>query len=239
MSVLDYKQMFDSENLFECMNDVFEAGVDDDIFALLYEANRENFVSVNTPNGISERVAFKDVVMQGDVLAPLMSSLQVDTFGKECLEEGKYLYYYKDLVPIPPLGLVDDLFTISTCGTEAKKMNKFINHKTALKTLQFGTTKCVKLHIGKTCNEDICKDLYVDGWKQEVVTEPVSGKTVQTEYFGGPEKMSVKTEQTYLGDVISSDGRQTKNVQARKNKGLGIINQISQILESVFFGKRS
>ena len=235
--VLDYKQMFDSEYLFECMNYVFEAGVDDDIFALLYEANRENFVAVNTPHGISKREVFKDVVMQGDVLAPLISSLQVDTFGKECLEEEKHLYFYKDLVPIPPLGLVDDLFTISTCGSEAKKMNQFINHKTALKRLQFGTTKCVKLHFGKTCNENLCKDLYVDGWKQKVVTDPETGKTFQTEYFGGPEKMSVKNEQTYLGDVISTDGRQTKNVQARKNKGLGIINQISQILESVFFGK--
>ena len=40
--VLDYKQMFDSECLFECMNDLYEAGMKDDIFALIYEANRIN-----------------------------------------------------------------------------------------------------------------------------------------------------------------------------------------------------
>ena len=34
--MLDYKQMFDSECLFECMNDLYEAGVDDNIFALIY-----------------------------------------------------------------------------------------------------------------------------------------------------------------------------------------------------------
>ena len=39
--VLDYKQMFDSECLYECMNDVFETGVTDDNFSLIYEANRE------------------------------------------------------------------------------------------------------------------------------------------------------------------------------------------------------
>ena len=44
--VLDYKQMFDSECLFECMNDLYEAGVKDDIFALIYEANRINNVAV-------------------------------------------------------------------------------------------------------------------------------------------------------------------------------------------------
>ena len=82
--ILDYKQMFDSECLYECMNDLYEAGVKDDIFALLYEANRINQVAVQTPNGLSSREEFKEIVMQGDVLAPLISSLQVDTIGKEC-----------------------------------------------------------------------------------------------------------------------------------------------------------
>ena len=61
--VLDYKQMFDSECLFECMNDLYEAGVKDDIFALIYEANRINNVAVQTPHGISRREAFEEIVM--------------------------------------------------------------------------------------------------------------------------------------------------------------------------------
>ena len=51
--VLDYKQMFDSECLYECMNDLYEAGVIDDKFALIYEANRTNQVAVQTPIGLS------------------------------------------------------------------------------------------------------------------------------------------------------------------------------------------
>ena len=65
------------------MNDLYETGVDDDFFSLLYEANRENLVAVKTPHGISERTTINEIVMQGDVLAPLISSLQVDTIGKE------------------------------------------------------------------------------------------------------------------------------------------------------------
>ena len=49
--------------------------------------------------------------------------------------------------------------------------------------------------------------------------------------------MKVKQEQTYLGDVISDDGKHNKNVQARSNKGLGIITQIKQILDSIVYGK--
>ena len=118
-------------------------------------------------NGMSRRETFKKIGMQGDVLAPLISSLPVDTIGKECLEEGKHLYLFKGKVPIPPLGLVDDLFTISTCGSNTTRMSQFINDKTALKRLQFGTSKCVKLHVGKTKNEILCKDLYVEcGWME-------------------------------------------------------------------------
>ena len=49
--------------------------------------------------------------------------------------------------------------------------------------------------------------------------------------------MGETNEQMYLGDIVSSDGRQSKNVQARKNKSLGIINQIMEIMKSVFFGQ--
>ena len=61
--VLDFKQMFDSECLFECLNDVYEAGVDDDYFPLLYEANRETYVAVQTPSGISKRETVNEIVM--------------------------------------------------------------------------------------------------------------------------------------------------------------------------------
>ena len=41
----------------------------------------------------------------------------------------------------------------------------------------------------------------------------------------------------YLGDIISADGSHKKNIEHRRNKGHGVINQIMQILEKVFFGK--
>ena len=147
--------------------------------------------------------------MQGDVLAPLMSSLQVDTMGKECLEEVKHLYYYKGTVPIPPLGMVDDLFTISTCGFRTT---------TAMKKLQFGTSKCVKLHVGKTCNKNLCKDLFVDEWKVEAIENENNGQVTQIETFVGKKKMVTRTEQLYLGDVTSEEGKHDKNIKARKNK---------------------
>ena len=86
--------MFDSEQGHICLNALYEAGVQDDIFALISEANVKNVISVKTPNGVTKRGNISNKIMQGDVLGPLMSSNMVDKFiGKAALETGNsYLY---------------------------------------------------------------------------------------------------------------------------------------------------
>ena len=44
-------------------------------------------------------------------------------------------------------------------------------------------------------------------------------------------------EDTYLGDIISSDGRNQSNIKSRVGKGLGKINDIMTMLEKVTFGE--
>lgn len=42
IQVYDYRQMFDAMNLKEFLNDIYEAGVDDDNMSLLYNSNKKN-----------------------------------------------------------------------------------------------------------------------------------------------------------------------------------------------------
>ena len=49
--------------------------------------------------------------------------------------------------------------------------------------------------------------------------------------------MEEKREEKYLGDVISTDGRNIKNVKARVAKGIGIVSKILSILEGIPFGQ--
>ena len=48
--------------------------------------------------------------------------------------------------------------------------------------------------------------------------------------------MEEVNQDTYLGDILSSDGRNTANIKHRVSKGLGIVNQILSLLEAVNFG---
>ena len=74
-----------------------------------------------------------------------------------------------------------------------------------------GKSKCHKIHVGR--DSKFCPQLKVHGTTME---------TVQGD--------------TYLGDVVSGDGKNTKNVQKRISKGLGIISSIMNLLDKICFG---
>jgi hypothetical protein len=219
------------------LNDIYTSGVKDDKLALLYNINTHVKVAVKTPVGKTSRESIYNVITQGDVFGPILCSNQVDTFGKECLEEGKYIYSYKGEVEIPPLGMVDDLICISECGHKTSMMNAYINFKTNSKKLQFGGDKCKKLHVGHLCEEYKCQDLSVDKWTEVEVTNDETGEVEMEDHYAGEHIMEEKEEERYLGDVISTDGKNVKNIKARIAKGKGIVNKIITMLDGIPFGK--
>ena len=126
--------------------------------------------------------------------------------------------------------MVDDTLGISECGVKTKLMNKFLNKRTNLMSLQFGSEKCVKMHIGKQHNRNVCSDLTVHAWKEEVI-EQENGRKVIVDKFLGKEVMHEGNEKAYLGDIISNDGKMKKYIKARTDKLNGNINKIISTLE--------
>ena len=77
----------------------------------------------------------------------LQCGIQIDTIGKEALENKHDLYKYEEEVEIPPLAMVDDLVAVQTCGIPSLEMNEYINSKIEQKTLTLNETKCHKVLI--------------------------------------------------------------------------------------------
>ena len=128
--------------------------------------------------------------------------------------------------------MVDDLLCISTCGINSVLMNSFINSKkSSIKKLQFGVDKCHKIHVGN--NRVICPSLKIDKWKKKVALDDDSVEDI----FEGSHVIQDSNDQKYLGDIISNNGKNDKNIATRVKKGFGIIKQIISILEELFFGK--
>ena len=72
--------------------------------------------------------------------------------------------------------------------------------------------------------------------KMENSTEAGNGNSSPVDVFSGSKVVKEVQQERYLGDILSCDGKNQKNITARKNKGTGIITQIMSILEDICFG---
>ena len=68
LQIFDYKQCFDSLWLEESLNDIYDGGLQDDKFQLLYNTNQIVNVAVKTPVGKTIREPIYKAIIQGDVI---------------------------------------------------------------------------------------------------------------------------------------------------------------------------
>ena len=152
------------------------------------------------------RQVLRNIVLQGDTWGSVLASVQVDNIGKECLEEG-HGYIYKNSLTVGFLGLV------SEAGMKAQMLNAFINVKTAEKSLQFGTTKCKSMVVGKDTESVVNSELLVDNWTVKYMENKDIGEDDLIESYDGMVPIEKTGTQKYLGFVISNQGDNMANIR--------------------------
>ena len=177
--ICDYRTMFDGLDIKTTLNDLYDNGVKDDYFSLVYKLYENSHISIKTPVGLTERRRVeREIITQGDCLGPILASSTVDTFGKESYEKQKHLYYYRNKTPVSMLSMLDDVFALSTCGPASIQMQEYINIKSGSKKLQLARDKTFRMHIGKKNPTFQCEESYIDCWEtdQTKPTEKHLGK---------------------------------------------------------------
>ena len=211
LTLYDLAKCFDSMWFQETMNDLWDAGVRDDKFAMISQMNTDCNIAVKTPVGITDRFKLREIEMQGTKLSNIKCSVQIDTLGKECYSSNEGMFLYKECVYVPPLSMIDDIASFSKCGPDSIKVNAVINSKIESKKLEFGPKKCYNIHIGKK-NSDCLE--------QKVHQDTINDKSYET----------------YLGDIVCSSGSNDRNIESRYNQGIGSVGQIMTILNQVSLG---
>lgn len=236
ITVLDYKQCFDTLSVDVVTNDLYNIGVNDDLLNLIYDCDSLSKVAVKTPVGMTKRVDVQKVVAQGEVISPLKCTISVDSIAEAHTENlADHLYNYKGQVPIPPLGMVDDQICVSHCGLDSALATAHLNTQTNLKKLQFGAQKCHKIHVGRQCR--ICPEMSIDTWKLDKSSENITSVCDLVDSEGEKYIIEEVDYDKYLGEIISADGKNKRNIQERKNRGLGAANQIQQLLDDLCLGE--
>ena len=204
----DISKCFDAMWAEETMNDIFEAGLKGDKFALMSLMNSKCRVKVKTPVGGTEIFELNNIEMQGTVPAPLKCAVQIETLGRYCYTYNTGIYYYKYVCSVPPLGMIDDIGGVAKCQDDTVILNSIKNAKIESKKLEFNLKKCVNMHIGP--NIQSCPSLKIH--------ENV---------------MNTSSTQIYLGDKISSSGSNSENIRERCKMGHIAICQIKSLMKDV------
>ena len=104
----------------------------------------------------------------------------------------------------------------------------------AVKKLRLGAKKCVTLHIGNNHEDYKHVQLFVDGWSVKAVKSHNSETFKWKDTFNSDMKeISHLGSEKYLGQIISSDSKNTENILKLRNKGVGIKDKIINILNNI------
>ena len=78
----DAEKCFDALLTYECVNDLFEAGLQNYKLSLLFEINQSAQVAINTSHGMTKRVTIPNILMQGTVCGSLKCTTTMGKFAK-------------------------------------------------------------------------------------------------------------------------------------------------------------
>jgi hypothetical protein len=208
IAIYDVDKCFDSLWLEECINDVYEAGLQNDKLNLLYLMNENAMVAIKTPYGTTDRINMKKIVMKGTVWGSLLCTATMDKLGKQKYSSEELLFKYKGEVGVPALEMVDDVVDVQKCGKDAVKANALVNSFIEHKKLTLSSSKCHKIHCGKKNN--FCPKLKVH-----------------------MDDMHEAVEEKYLGDQVNKNAKHASTISKRRAKGFGIISDIIQIINII------
>ena len=143
---------------------------------------------------------------------------------------------YRNRVQIDPFTTCDDLLVVSECGYQTELMAAYLKCQSRLIFLQFGLSKCYKMHVGKYNEKFKCQPVFLDSWKSHEVEENKSGQVNFQEYFEGKVQIKEVENVKYLGNSINTAGTNIEDITVKCNRGIEIINKIITNLETMFLG---
>ena len=207
------EKCFDALWAQECINTLYEYGLDNDKLVLIYEETKYAQIAIKTSIGITERVNITNLIMQGTVFGSLICTAVMDKLARIFYNDSQLFYKYKGTVDVPVLGMVDDVLNVASCSEQVVLSNCTINSFIEHNKLKLAAKKCSRVHVGKKI--DSCYDIKVH-----------------------EEKMKDSLSEKYLGDYFSSDGKIDNTIHDRILRAYSYLSEIRALLTDMPFGKR-
>ena len=140
--------------------------------------------------------------------AGMLCTSTMDKLGKFLYDNPHLAYKYRGKVVGPPLQMIDDVLTVSKCGSTSLAMKSLVNTFTLSKKLKLNKQKISEIHVGR--KSTMCPQLFFQC-----------------------QEMKQSDQRKYLGDMLHQNGKQYASIVDRISKGYGILANITAILTDI------
>ena len=195
------EKCFDALWAQECINTLYEYGLDNDKLVLLYEETKYAQIAIKTSIGITERVNITNLIMQGTVFGSLICTAVMDKLARIFYNDSQLLYKYKGTVDVPVLGMVDDVLNVASCSEQAVISNSTINSLIEHNKIKLAASKCSRVHLGKKKDERYDIKVHEENMKDSI-------------------------SEKYLGDYFRNDGKNESTINDRILRAYSYLSEI-------------
>ena len=216
LSMWDVKKYFDSENLSDCMNELFKNQIRGKLYRLIYKMNQNTQIRVQTPLGLTDRSDVGESVGQGTVDGAVISAVNLDNGVEDFFRNSEHEVNYGEIM-LRPLLYQDDVARLSPDLRSAQEGNDRMDNVAASKLLEFHTDKSSFMIFGKRKRRELIL--------KELESNPLtlSGKN-----------MLKQDAAKYLGDYLSESGLSDSvamTIKKRKPQAIRAIYEIRAVID--------
>ena len=204
LTFYDVAKAYDNACNDNMLTILWERGLRGKVWRLLHGLTKNLSARVKTRYGVSKAFNMEIGGRQGSRLTGRMFAKQMDVLSEELMNDDTEALEIEPGLKIGALLWIDDLVSCVEGDDNQEKMLSRVDEFAKRNKIKWGLEKCRVMQIGK-------KKETRDSWK-----------------FGS-EEIKTCDEYKYLGDIITADGKDNKNIESRKAKLQGSIVQICNI----------
>ena len=203
ITYFDVKKAYDNVDNSDMLNIMWQKGLKGKTWRILKNLNEQLKANIKTRFGLTRTIEMEIGGKQGSRLTGRMFSKLMDTLAEDIEPTGEG-FHIDDSLTIGCLLWVDDVVSCVEGKENQEKMLERIADFANKHKLRWGADKCRVMRIGKHDEEK-------QKWNLGVLTID------ETDTY------------KYLGDIVTSDGKNQKNLETRKNKAFAATSGINSI----------
>ena len=191
ITFLDIKKAYDNVDNEDLLNIMWEKGLRGKAWRLLKDMNSNLKAAVKTRYGTTRTIDMDIGGRQGSRLTGQMFAKLMDLLAEDLIASNDGIKLTEDFI-VGILLWVDDVVSCVEGDENQEEMLRKIEQFALQHKLKWGQEKCKIMKIGK--------------------------ETVNKNWKLGDMDIGTCDSYTYLGDIITPDGKNTQNIKSRKNK---------------------